>query len=394
MSLVLLNKTYFSLNYAIESGIGTIALLATIIILNSYWYRLYSGNNIANNKAGILPLITLSTIILLDLNNFNAWTLVQFECLYLLLAIIYLIAADLVLKGKISEPFFQCLTLVILFIGDAVGITAILAFISYLLLFDVKKNRRLLFKLVIVIMLGVVTAHGLIDNMHPHTKISKLAALNYILQNIPDSVSMLLKGLAQSMTKSKALEIIFQDNWEIYQYLLGLVVGCFIMLSVCLYIKNRQQLNTSLPFTLILLTCVTIGGVYLTRFPEYGDEVIQAGRYIRLLKVWLLGSVSIFFLIDPFKMPSHKWVKITNRVKLLTISCLTTVFLMNSYGNWKFYESRERFFMNFAHAVKHFDDAGESQQLLGSLHQRCNDKYCEPSILYLKKNKLSIFRGS
>lgn len=385
---VWINYLFFDLNYKIEFYIGLISHMVMIFLLSKYYLK-----NICNpiEKKYALLILILFFCILLNPRNVVAWSLVQFEYFYLMTAVVFLISFASFLRKRFPVWGVAILVPLFFFIGDAMGISAILAVVTYIILFELTDKYNALLMIVTIIAICYGLAHLIIPDMHPHTQLTKMETLIFLIDNPLIVFNFLLRVCSQTLAEPTAFKILFGKYSDIMLYLSGLLILIFMLMAIGFYSFYRNRIfPTVLPMLFILFAMATTIGIMFSRLPEFGPSIAHANRYTRLFQLGFVGALWInagvlFHFIS--ELPLYD-----KFMKNFGIAVATTILiglLSHSAFLWKDHGSIVEGRQNALQALKQY--ANDFDFDIGGVERRCSDHFCKPSIIFLRDNKLSFF---
>lgn len=389
---VWVNYHLFDLNYKYEFYFG----LLNQLILVTWLVRIYYNSTqdvIKPSWALFVSCLLLS--IILSPSNVIPWSLVQFEYFYLLFSSALLIAFSKYLKNEFPFAGLAALVFISFFIGDAMGIAAIFSIIGFILVFELKNHYRTLLSIIAVLVLAYFLALLVIPNIenNPHSSITKLDVLHYILENPLNVPVFILKACAQSLLKVATIKLLFgSELWQIAQYIIGSFVLGFISCAIIAFFRFRKTIiKSDLPMLLITFFLVSLLGIISGRLLEFGPNIGEAHRYIRIFQIALLGAtwINVTVLLHFFE------TKKTFRKPLITLTSLISIliimgFLAHSVFAWKYHKTVLK---NRKIIVDTLIIYADNKQVdIGKVHPRCSKDYCWPSVKFLQEKNLSIFK--
>ena len=398
---VWLNYHLFGLDYRVESWLGLAGMFAVFYFLcRQYWQN--PGNDVPD--AAKAAVIISFALVLLNMTNILSWTLVQFENLYLLGTIFYLALADKYFSTGQGKTALLWATLVIFFLGDAMGNAAILSVLGFVVFFSPRREYRLLLQIIVLLVVCTVFSLIFMKGVNPldllfNRENTPLAStgngsgpgiVSYVLANLFDFCKTILMLLSEATNAPGVFRFYF-NAWALARYMVGLGVAVFMAVAILSYFYYRKRLlNTALPMLMILFTLASMAGIILTRFQAFGLDIASATRYVRLFEIGLVGALWInsALLVKIFREWQLFWL--TSLTAFVCGGILVIGFSMGSYYYWRFPGSVLKNREDIAAAFRQY--AEDDSFPVGDFHARCMNHYCRDAIAFLKDNELSLFR--
>jgi hypothetical protein len=386
LGFVWINYKWFNLRYDLDYFLGIISssIFLFLILKNFLNQKIYKGKK-TFQYFSILAL----TAAFFNTNNVCQESLVQFEYLYLVGAFSFLLIIDKNIRSSKKNIIVFIATIVVFFLGDAMGISAILATIIFYVFFSFKRNfRHQLLVILSALLISFCFAKWLIPKGGSHLRES----LVFIFSNPLKTLYLIINCYAQGI-----IDIFYIENIGKYkniaQFLIGFGALLFQLCAIFLIVKNNRKNDSWLPLLLILFSASVILGIALTRLPgsgAYGAKVAFASRYIRLHQIGLLGGLWVYLSL--LLRSENKMSKYILCVALVVSVISITHTAANHYRNWKMLPQHLNQEYKIAAAIR--KSSSDDQIDLGRYLYRCRNKFCEPSIEFLKENELSVFRPS
>ncbi len=386
LGLVLANFEWFNLRYDFEFYIGIIATLALLFLLLKTFVN---QQQYEDNKPYLYFSILALTSVFINPTNLVSWSLVQLEYLYLLGSVIFLLIVDKSIRFQRNNIILFIATVVMFFVGDAMGVSAIFTAIAFYLLFSTRTHYRQLVLMVIALVVCYWLAQWLIPDMHPHSRSSKFEALRFIAANPLDTMQFVLNSYAQGAIDNRFLQKLGEHKKSV-QLSIGALAFLFQLSAVFLSVRYRCESNSYFPLLLIIFCGVSVFGITLSRLPQFGPTYAFGTRYIRLFQFGLLGGLWVYLEMLP---------RIRGKLSpgILTVTLSVTVMVIfytatSHYYLWKYRHSRLNAIDTIAEAMVTY--SLDDQFDLGQYHSRCKNEFCKSSVEFLSKHKLSLFRPS
>lgn len=386
--VVWINYLLFDLNYSLGFYIGLISHLILMFCLSKVYLK--DTREFIDNRYALLILMLIIAI-MFNQRNFVLWSLVQFEYFYLLTTFGFLYLFDAYIKQRVSMWLLGTCIPLVFFLGDAMGVAALLAVIGFIIVFEIKHHYKTLLMIIATLAACTWLSHLLIPNMHQHSA-SMLDAINFFVNNPLVLISFVIKVCAQTLTEPASLKILFDGNWEAAEYIVGIVVSVFILSAVGLFIRFRGRLfQTDMPILLVSLTFMTVLGIMFSRLPVFGDDIAHSNRYIRLFQLGFVGALWINMKVI-FYFIKHKpeIKKSLIGVSVGVFSIVLIGFCFHNVHLWKYHGSKIKASQRSVDTLRLYGE--DLDYDVGSVVTRCKNDFCRPSVIFLKQNKLSIFR--
>ena len=384
-----LNKTFLGLNYRLEMAVGSFALLSLVVVIACS--KKYGAlRDPRDGPAGLLVLLA-ATLVMLGLHNVNAWTLIQFESVYILVAYGFFLYADTHYTTLHSRAGYFVWVFALFFLGDVPGVMAVLSVLLYMILFDFKRHRKTLLLSVLCLAAAYLVARFLLPpSLVKGGSVSR--GLTYLFTHIDEGLVLLLKAGAQSLVDRTSLSLVFGPAWERVQYGIGLLVWVFIGSAFLLYCKTSSLRAYRLPLLLIILTGLTVGGLLVLRLADYGPGIGQSDRYTKVLQAGVIGSSLIFILrfgLSRGEDRSRNYLPALGIAAMLAVLALFNV--TAQVHHWRYYPAIAGIKQQSIHAILLAGQDPAKEIVFPD--RRCAGGFCKPSIAYLKRHKLSVFRS-
>lgn len=390
----LFNYKYFSLRYDFDCYLG---IIFTALLFMFLMKKYYDTSNASISHRHLIITSTALTAIFLNPHNIGLTSLVQFEYIYLLLAVVYLSVYDQVLKNNIKPIIFYIFTFTLFFIGDAMGIVSILTVLTHALLVQPRKNINNIAGIIVALLSGYFLASYFIIDMEPHGY-SKSGALAYISSHMVDSFKIILNGYSQGLVDITTAQKLYPNNWAVILYTTGLLLLAFNISAFYLYLRRRNNITSSLPGLLIIFSAITIIGILLTRLPTLGPSVALNYRFQRLFVIGFFGSYWIYALVFfesiKTKPGMYKYGHVIGRsiLGVFTIAILLNS-IISSIDRWKSSDGHLNTLDRMAGAMIAYS-ANPKVDMAKYYRRVCANDLCNAPIHFLKQKRLSIFRSS
>ncbi len=386
LGLVWANFELFNLRYDLEFYIGIIATLALLFLLLKTFVNQQQHEN---SKTYLYFSILALTAVFINPTNLVSWSLVQLEYLYLLGAVIFLLTVDKSIRFQKNNIILFIATVVMFFVGDAMGVSAIFTAIAFFLFFSLRTHYRQLALMVIALVVCYWFAQWLIHDMHPHSRYSKFEALRFIAANPIDTIQFVLNSYAQCLIDNRFLQKLGEHKKAV-QLSLGALALLFQLSAVFLSVKYHRESDSWFPLLLIFFCGVSVLGITLSRLPQFGTSHAFGTRYIRLFQFGLLGGLWVYLAM----LPRIKG-KLSPGILTVILSVAVMVIIYTAashYHLWKYRHSRLNAIDTIAEAMVTYSLGDQFD--LGQYHSRCKNEFCKSSIEFLSKHQLSLFRPS
>ncbi len=384
-----LNKTFLGLNYRLEMAVGSFALFCLVLaFIFSKKYGVLRGPK--DGPAGLLILLAV-TLVVLGLHNVNSWTLVQFESVYILVAYGFFLYADAHYASLHCRAGYFVWIVALFFLGDVPGVMAVLSVLLYMLMFDFRNHRKtLLWSLLCLLVAYLVARYFLPPSLVKGASVSR--GLAYLVTHIDEGLVLLLKAGAQSLVDRTSLSVVFGPAWEKAQYAIGMLVWIFIGSAFVIFCRNSALRAYRLPLLLIILTGLTVAGLLVLRLADYGPGIGQSDRYTKVLQAGIVGSSLVFIL--RFCLSRGEQSSTSSLPALGIAALLAALALFNAMAqvhHWRYYPAVANIKQQSIQAI--LLSGQDSAERVVFPDRRCAADFCKPSIAYLKRHRLSVFRN-
>jgi len=396
LTSILANYYLFDLRYDLEAYIGTASYVIFTSVIVYYFFKT------SHNRLGSLSFLAISSLFLLVLlnpRNTIFWSQVQFEHIYLLIAAVFIVCFDKFIKNEVSPYFFYSCVVIVFFVGDAMGITALFSVITYLLFYSRRDHFKHLLFIVATIAICALIAKLFISGRLQHDDIPVGNSLSFLLSHLVEAIKFILNAYGQSILTQTVAEKLFGDYWQLIYYLCAASAIFFSIRSLVLYGKNKQSINTTVPAVLVLFTAVSITLLLLLRLEEFGAQyAYSSDRYLRLYNLGIIGAIWIHFsyyynennyrVLDMLRIKSI--TKEFNIVSIIGIIILVNYAIHSIYA-YLYLDVTKSKRQEFAKAIMLYSENYDFD--LGNWDWICANHVCESSVRFLKNQKLSVFRS-
>ncbi len=384
------NYQLFDLRLDYEVYFGIFFYILSGCVLGYYFYKTYD-----HNRSSLLfycYLLILSLVYFcIHTPAIFGWSILSFEFIYWLMALLLAILFDrYLIKSRYAVGLFSW-CLIVLFLGDAMGITGLLACIAVSLLHVKVLKRAKWFLLVvsIIIVCGLILQHTLLSPF-PENKISKLESLYYCFSNPGLVLEFIINAYSKSVVDLRISRLFSKSTQVILQNSVGICALLFNFISVVIYFRNKIYLRTTIPLFLIMFSVISVLGILLTRLPNFGPEHAFSHRYIRLFVVGYLGCIWVIAdtQFSTLKLKGNDISELYKTIPLLIASLL--IFGFSTILTWRSADSRSLYHQKRAIGIyQSIDNLGH---IMEKENMQCKNHYCDRGIMFLKNNKLSLFR--
>ncbi len=266
-------------------GVISLGLVLLIVFLHSRGFLRLDGALITTAVASSMLFASATPQIF-------AWSLLQFQLLYMLIGFAYLLSF---LKWHDSHPVAHALVAVpaALLLGDAMGAAAIVASFLYLAFLAATRRtkKRALLIYYGLFLLQLLTIGAVFSGQRSHDSSSWSRFVEWAFTEPADLVRGLYYGLASVFgalsSENNALRFL---SWDFAPVWFAVTIAV-AALAVYLLVRAPLHRRDHFPILVILTGCVWIGGVLRTRVIPEGPEAMQAPRlalYTAVLGVGLL----------------------------------------------------------------------------------------------------------
>ena len=387
-----LNFKVFHLRFDLDVylGIGCYAASSVIIIL--HLKRIYA-KHLETPFFCIFILAFIMVYFSLNSVNIFTWTLLSFEFLYWLMAMVLLILYDQWITTGYSKIPYLIWFVVVFFIGDAIGITALLTTISIsalLLLVNLEKRYVKL----LIIQLGIlILCIGITVFVFPDFKkhsASKSSSLVYLVGHPVEMVHFILNCFSQSIIEVSGLKHYLGNYFKYIQLSVGLFIFILNLFCFYLYLIKKIYIRTTLPLAFLIFTAISIFGIMLTRLPTYGPEYAFVGRYNRLFQPSCIFC--LFVLGESVILNSSPWDVFCKKMFILLFICVCGIQAGTVMFRWKYIDSQWRYQEKLLNATYDYYCSGCNEQF-DKLNPRCRNQFCDSALSFFAERKLSFFRA-
>jgi hypothetical protein len=384
------NYLLFDLRFDYESYFGTIIYIASGVLFGYSFLKTYQHRQKSPLLYGYLLILSL-VYFKIPMPGIFGWSLLSFEYLYWLMALILAILFDRYLT-KSSHPtvlFAWCL--IILFLGDAMGITGLLATLVVALLHVslLKRAKPYILILLVIIACSVLLQYIVFSPfLKPINKTSD--ALLYCLSNPQQVIEFIINAYAQSIANFNKPYLLSSHTSQLLVKPIGVGSLLLTVTSIVIYFKNKLYLRTIIPLFLIVYTAIAVAGSVLTRLPTFGPEYALSPRYIRLFIVGFMGCIWIIadsqlHTNNPDERKLLRYQPILFFIPLLTIYVASITQLWAS-SNVYFRHHQKR-----SNGI--YQSINNVDYVMGKENIRCIHHFCDRGIFFLQDNQLSLFRN-
>jgi hypothetical protein len=287
LSAFLANANLLGLDLTVDVMVGVLSLVAIAVIVHRHAAQLPSISP--------WPVIAAATSLLFMSSNYRnfAWSLLQFQMFYVLVAVFYLYR----FAKQVEDPRpFHALVVVpaTLVLGDAIGVAAVVSSLAYLgslaLLRRVRVRKVALHFAAFPIHLFLLGR--LLTGTRAHGEISLRTFLEIARDRPVDLLQAGAEGLAGALfafqaDPPSALPVLSWDwAWLGVVATLVLVVGGTIGL-----LRARLEPSDHFPLMLTLASAIWVAGVLRSRFWLAGTDVMRAPRFFPYTALLGLGLI-------------------------------------------------------------------------------------------------------
>ena len=391
----LANHQFFDLRYDLECYIGLVAtLLAYGYLIRSYYV------SVSANFSGALLALSLcaASAILLNPFNINPSGLVQFEYVYLLVAVLYLAAYNSVVRGEMNAFAWAAITFGNYMIGDAMGTAAMLAAATHLVLI-VPLNRKM--KIVTPAALALLAGYIVSENFFTYVGpayLDKVNSIPFVLSNKLESLVFIAIGYSQGIIDQHSLvRRLIGEGYTTVAILTGAVSLTLSLCAFVLYVIRRNTFSNHLPALLIIYSGIIVAGIMLSRFPLEGPLYALNDRYQRLSILGIFGAYWIFsfefFTRRQVGGETHTRKSLYGAVALQIVSAgILLVHLASSLARWTTIEYERDRLDTMAGGIVAFTENPEIDIYKFIYERHCYSDDCVNAVYFLKNNRLSVFR--
>jgi|GEM_PF-4033691 len=382
-----LNSQFLSLNLNLDTVIG----LISIGVLIFFFSRL-----IAKTESNASPVTrsvatVLSALILMSFSSTStlSWSLITFEFLYLMIAVMYAYGFIKYIKRELNHSFIIFLTFSY-FLGDAMSVAMILASVAIGLLYiSINKAnyiRFFIFLTSLALLIYLSFNLEIFQGGRSHSSSSKIDALRYIAQNWELSLEMFINGFSRGYFNLPSAKIPLFNGLRLrdFSIILGILTLCSALTFLLFSFFNKKNSNTLINndsdnwfcFLLMAFSAVCIFGVILTRLIQFDINYIFGQRYVRFASIFAIATL-ILYIKSPFP------AKARFAFNSVFISCIAINLFLAHFS----------FFVMSGYSKNYFKirEAAIQNGSFGEHHRRCSKGYCDISIEFLKENNLNQF---
>jgi hypothetical protein len=303
---MILNIRLFDLDLTLDAVIGAMSLLATFALVARH-----CREHLADHIAPLAVAVAASLLFVLPSYQLLAWSLIQFQMIYVLIAVAYLRSCT----PQLTTPTLVHAVVVLplaLVLGDAIGAAAVLASLVYLLLQVALRHLRLrqvlphVASFAAVLVLAQLTLRG--KRTHSAAKFTDLFDdPGDLIGGVYYVVAGTMVGLQTDPGRPWLI------RWDAAWLWATITIG-LVAVGVAVLVKSgRLRSRDHLPMMLGLTSIVWSLGVIKARVPGRTAEIMQAPRYTAYTT--LLGIALALFLLGRFRsMP--QWQKVAVSVGL------------------------------------------------------------------------------
>jgi hypothetical protein len=318
------------------------------------------------------------------------WSLIGFEYLYWAMTLILAILFDRCLIKSANALPLVVWCFIVLFLGDAIGITGLFSVLVvgllHVRLLDNSKWCSL--ALICIIVVCVAIQYSTLSPF-PNTRNSISSALVYCIENPEKTLEFIINAYAQSIANFNKPYFFLESTQKMLIKFVGIAAIIMQIYAVIIYFKNKIYLRTTIPLFLMLYSAIAVTGLLLNRLPTFGPENALSPRYIRLFVVGLLGFIWIIADLQLCKATKNdcslKWC-----YGLVLFVPLFFIYLVSTTNLWQSSEIYFRYHQKRANGL--YQSVDHPDYIMGKENRRCIKHYCDRGILFLKNNKLSLFR--
>ena len=387
---MLLNFELFQLRFDLDVylGIGCYVLSAFIIF---FYFKRICSKHYSNSYWGILLVILTLVYFSLSSVTIFTWTLLSFELLYWLIAVVLLILYDQFILINCRPIPFLVWFIVVFFLGDAMGITALLTTIlisAFLLLISPQKQKLKIFILQIGILVFciIITIYLFPEKKH---SASKLSSLVYIVDNPVEAVHFIVNCFSQSIIDQSGIKHFFGNHFKCVQLTIGTLVIILNVFCFYLYLIKKIYIRTTLPLAFLIFTIISISGIMLTRLSTFGPEYAFGNRYNRLFQPSFMFC--LFVLGESLLLNSSSWDAICKKMFIFLFICVCMIQIGTTMFRWKYIGSQWKYQGCLIEETYDYYKTNSNERF-DKLNPRCRNHFCDSSLTFLAEKKLSFFR--
>lgn len=379
------NSEFLSQSLRVDSFIGILSVLAIFAVFIRHLYLRQSPLLITLFTATVL-----STILFSSANSsVFGWSLLQFQYLYLLIAIIYLHQFPSLMNGKLIPLFSACL-FVFLF-GDAIGFAAIAATILYSLVlsfFDKSLWRRCLNYIAFITLTSIVLFFLFKGGrVVPHTSFLEFAGFS--LKNPIDIVDGILKSSAMMFVYLRTSDTISMIGF-LKTYQLGIILSSvWLIMGAYAVFKIKDKSTIAFPISLTLTGLIFAIGVLKSRIVLFGPETMLTGRYYQF---YTLVGFGIVLLVA--KWASENKSHISSAAAIISGLCIIGINLYESHDFMSKMHYHEAYFKKrvelvYAYGATHSEE--DKAEIMDVIRGSCRLDGCSSQIEYMQRKKINLF---
>ncbi|MBD3362744.1 hypothetical protein GF362_03425 [Candidatus Dojkabacteria bacterium] len=346
--MFLLNAKYFHLNTFVERYIGLFMLVCTGILLY-YYYRQSLPKEIKSLKAqvgyGLLIMILFSL---------SQWALIHlsmggFTMFKNFLYMIYWGILNYFLKQRV-KGFYTLLILVlsIILLTSILGSGSILSLIGTTIIvfiinaiFQKRVDKNFIISMVAIIFTGIICLVFYSRGTDSVGGQGVFGRIEYLTGNFVKVLEFIALTLSSSVLHSRHGE--FRLLW--FEIFMGLGVFLLHLYSLYTFFKHKFYKKSYIPIFIQISSWITIIGILVVRFAEFGESVGKSPRYITHLQYGVIAIVWIL-LIKFFseKISDHNRFGIEKRLIASVLILIMSFQFITYIYEWRTYKDKRAYY--------------------------------------------------
>ncbi|HXF47470.1 MAG TPA: hypothetical protein VNK91_15275 [Burkholderiaceae bacterium] len=375
LAFLLIAYKYFALNLYLQLVWGVVSYVAgALLIARQFW--LYRADG-ANFNAAVL----IGTIGYFCITSDFPWFLVVFEYFYFALALILLVAFDRAVQQRISWLAFLVLFVLVLILGDSIGLAASITVLCAAGLLTLSGTLRWQQFVQLLVTISVVLApmRLVLGPGIPGSETARGAALAALVASPDIIVRAVLSSMSQPLIDNTVLRY-YSAQPHLLRYGVGAAVAFGLCSVLWLYWKQNAYRRTILPVLFMAFSFLAALAILTSRYFDGGEDVLLAQRFTRLFTLYVVGFALAAALIE-----GRAAKAITSTFAVI---CLAG-YVVSASHQWRHIGHVHTYFHRAEQLIRNHELGDEN---LGRHIVHCSRGLCDRAILFMREKRLYLFR--